>query len=161
MSESREKKKCEEEHVEAESQEQEERRKLKRNGQVLLANYKEIREEIVFESNSSLWWDDWLGEGILTKHNTTISNLNNIPVSYILEGGKWNESLVRQHAPPLLVPHILNTKLTDSGDFSCTSAWEICRNKGEKTLMYKHMWSKNIHFNVSFLSWRALKINSH
>ncbi|KAH0633207.1 hypothetical protein KY284_035993 [Solanum tuberosum] len=43
MSESREKKKCEEEHVEAESQEEEERRKLKGKAQVLLANYKEIR----------------------------------------------------------------------------------------------------------------------
>ncbi|KAK4731496.1 hypothetical protein R3W88_024484 [Solanum pinnatisectum] len=52
MSVSREKKKCEEEHVEAESQEEEERRKLKGKAQVLLANYKEIREEI--ESESSL-----------------------------------------------------------------------------------------------------------
>jgi len=52
MSESREKKKCEEEHVEAESEEEEERRKLKGKAQVLLANYKEIREEI--ESESSL-----------------------------------------------------------------------------------------------------------
>ncbi|XP_049381309.1 uncharacterized protein LOC125845845 [Solanum stenotomum] len=52
MSESKEKTKCEEEHIEAESQEKEERRKLKGNGQVLLANYKEIREEI--ESGSSL-----------------------------------------------------------------------------------------------------------
>ena len=51
MSESREKKKCEEEHVEAESQEEEERRKLKGKAQVLLANYKEIREEIEFESS--------------------------------------------------------------------------------------------------------------
>ncbi|XP_049351996.1 uncharacterized protein LOC125816430 [Solanum verrucosum] len=52
MSESREKKKCEEEHVEVESQEEEEMRKLKGKAQVLLANYKEIREEI--ESESSL-----------------------------------------------------------------------------------------------------------
>ncbi|XP_015159875.1 uncharacterized protein [Solanum tuberosum] len=52
MSESREKKRCEEEQEEAESQEEEERRKLKGKAQVLLANYKEIREEI--ESESSL-----------------------------------------------------------------------------------------------------------
>ncbi|XP_049394747.1 uncharacterized protein LOC125859049 [Solanum stenotomum] len=52
MSDSKEKTKCEKEHVEAESQEEEERRKLKGKGQVLLANYKEIREEI--ESRSYL-----------------------------------------------------------------------------------------------------------
>ncbi|KAK4707194.1 hypothetical protein R3W88_033246 [Solanum pinnatisectum] len=52
MSKLREKKKCEEDHVEAESQKEEERRKLKGKAQVLLANYKEIREEI--DSKSSL-----------------------------------------------------------------------------------------------------------
>ncbi|KAH0672777.1 hypothetical protein KY284_023864 [Solanum tuberosum] len=52
MSKLREKRKSEEEHVEAEIHEEEERRKLKGKTQVLLDNYKEIREEV--ESNSSL-----------------------------------------------------------------------------------------------------------
>lgn len=100
----------------------------------------------IHSGNSSFWWYDWLGECAIAKYSTTVSSLNNIPVSYFLEGGQWNESLVRQHAPPLLVPHILNTKvqyqegvldepvwkLTDGGHFSCASAWEICRNKGRK-----------------------------
>ncbi|KAH0701770.1 hypothetical protein KY285_016048 [Solanum tuberosum] len=81
MSESREKKKCEEEHVEAESQEEEEWRKLKVKAQVLLSNYKEIREEI--ESESSL---------ILITHRDHVLQTNkshsSLPnsISFLLQG---------------------------------------------------------------------------
>ncbi|KAG5590168.1 hypothetical protein H5410_040682 [Solanum commersonii] len=80
------------------------------------------------------WWDTWLEEEPLVHHYNNITSLNNIRVSQFLVKGHWNESMVRRHAPPLLVPKILNTaihyqenapnkamwKLNDNGIFSCS-----------------------------------------
>ncbi|WMV45625.1 hypothetical protein MTR67_039010 [Solanum verrucosum] len=88
-----------------------------------------------------------------------------------IEEGQWKESLVRQHAPPLIVPIILNTHIqqheethdeavwtpTDSAQFSISSTWETIRKKHAKDLINTFIWHKNFPFKVSFFIWRALR----
>jgi len=45
------------------------------------------------------------------KHVISSSTVDHITVSPFIREGQWNETLVRQHVPPLLIPLILNTKL--------------------------------------------------
>ena len=59
----------------------------------------------------SFWWDNWLDDGPIAHHCNSITNLNNTIVSYFINEGTWNESLVRLHDPPLLVPEILSTRI--------------------------------------------------
>ncbi|WMV45627.1 hypothetical protein MTR67_039012 [Solanum verrucosum] len=89
----------------------------------------------------------------------------------INSGGTWNETMVRQWVPPLLVPKILSFpihyqeqipdeaiwKLTVDGLFSCSSAWEITRHKGTKSTINKGIWYRHLPFKISFLVWRALR----
>lgn len=130
----------------------------------------QIRWKIHSET-CSFWWDNWLGDGPLAQHDGNITSLNTITVSQFITDGTWNEYMVRRHAPSLLVPKILNTRIfhqendtdeavwtpTTSGLFSCSSACELIRKKKEKSRINTHTWNKNIPFKVSFLLWRALR----
>ncbi|KAG5616052.1 hypothetical protein H5410_015876 [Solanum commersonii] len=89
--------------------------------------------------NSSFWWDDWLGEGTLASYCTHITSINTTTISQFLVGGTWNETMVRQWVPPILIPKILSFpihyqeqipdeaiwKLIVDGLFSCSSAWDL------------------------------------
>lgn len=93
--------------------------------------------------SSYFWWDDWLGIGALGGYSLDNSRPNNIKLSHFIVNGNWNELMVRQDAPPLLVPKILSTRFhyqegvldeaiwkpNDSGKFSRSSAKEIIRQK--------------------------------
>ncbi|WMV45633.1 hypothetical protein MTR67_039018 [Solanum verrucosum] len=119
----------------------------------------------------SFWWDDWLGMGALAKYTSSISILNNATIAHFLVNGEWNERKLRQQVPPLLIPHILSTKFqyqqgdkdtavwkpNDSGNFSCASAWKICRLRKSNAVSNSQIWHKNIPFKMSFLVWRALR----
>ncbi|WMV50120.1 hypothetical protein MTR67_043505 [Solanum verrucosum] len=89
----------------------------------------------------------------------------------INSGGTWNETMVRQWVSPLLIPKILSFpihyqeqipdeaiwKLTINGLFSCSSAWELIRHKGTKSIINKGIWHRHLPFKISFLVWRALR----
>lgn len=80
--------------------------------------------------------------------------------------------MVRFYAPPLLVPKILVTqfqfqeglsdeaiwKPNDNGAFSCSSAWEVIRQRNTKNRINNQIWHKYIPFKVSFLLWRAIRL---
>ncbi|KAH0695796.1 hypothetical protein KY289_013278 [Solanum tuberosum] len=125
----------------------------------------------VHSGSSLIWWDDWLGEGQLAQHDDTINSLNNTTVSYFLQNGHWNEALLRQEVPPHLIPKILSCKIhyqpgmldeavwkpTDNGEFSCASAWQICRQKKDSNKINSYIWHKYVPFKISFLVWRAMR----
>ncbi|XP_015167661.1 uncharacterized protein [Solanum tuberosum] len=125
----------------------------------------------VQSGNSHFWWDDWFGEGQLAQHCDHITSLNNTHVSYFIENGTWNETLLRQKVPPLLIPKILSCRIhyqagvedtsvwkpKENGVFSCSSAWNICREKKDSNILSKLIWHTHIPFKISFLLWRALR----
>ncbi|WMV45631.1 hypothetical protein MTR67_039016 [Solanum verrucosum] len=98
--------------------------------------------------NSSFWWDDWLGEGPLASYCTHVTSLNTTEISQFRLGGTWNETMIPDEAI---------WKLTVDGLFSCSSAWEIIRHKGPKSIINKGIWHRHLPFKISFLAWRALR----
>ncbi|XP_055800361.1 uncharacterized protein LOC129869765 [Solanum dulcamara] len=93
------------------------------------------------------------------------------------ENGSYfdNTSVPKYHkdkkAPPQFVPSILASNINyqphkldqaswkpnSSGEFSCSSAWELIRDKRSKTRINSQTWHKHIPFKCSFLLWRALR----
>lgn len=73
-----------------------------------------------------------------------MSKSNNATVDDFLVNGKWNERMFRKKFTPLIIPVILNTtfkyqqevkeiavwKPIESGNFTCASAWEVCKYRG-------------------------------
>lgn len=127
---------------------------------------------IIRSGTCSFWWDDWLGVGPLANHRITDTRPNNIRISEFLIDGNWNKDMVRQTAPPpLLISKILNTnfqfqqgipdrpvwKPNASGHFTCSSAWDVVRQKKNKAMSDSFTWHKHIPFKISFLLWRALR----
>ncbi|WMV13665.1 hypothetical protein MTR67_007050 [Solanum verrucosum] len=115
--------------------------------------------------------DNQFGRGALANSTTDISSLNNATIAHFLVNGKWNERKLRLHDPPLLIPSILNTnvqlvqgvkvsaiwKITEAGNFTCKSAWEICKKKKNTTIINSQLWHRHIPFKMSFLLWRAIR----
>ncbi|KAG5606071.1 hypothetical protein H5410_027563 [Solanum commersonii] len=92
----------------------------------LLKNRPRVEPHItwkIYSGSSSFWWDNWLGSGPLADLMDNISSLNNLQVSYFIEEGQWKESLVRQHAPPLMVPTILNTHIQHQDETPDEAIW--------------------------------------
>ncbi|KAH0700920.1 hypothetical protein KY284_015135 [Solanum tuberosum] len=140
----------------------------------MMKNKLHVEENIGWKIQSgscSFWWDDWLGKGALATYNTSISSLNNATIAHFLVNGKWNERKLRQQVPPLLIPSILNTnfqfvqgvkdiavwRLTKAGEFTCKSAWEMCRKKKATAVLNSQIWHRHIPFKMSFLLWRAIR----
>ncbi|KAH0655461.1 hypothetical protein KY285_030343 [Solanum tuberosum] len=94
----------------------------------MMKNKLQVEENIGWKIQSgscSFWWDDWLGKGALATYNTSISSLNNATIAQFLVNGKWNERKLRQQG----VKGIAVWRLTEAGEFTCKSAWEMCRKK--------------------------------
>ncbi|XP_015161207.1 uncharacterized protein [Solanum tuberosum] len=115
-----------------------------------------VEDYIGWKINSgscSFWWDDWLGRGALDNCTTSVSSLNNATIAHFLVNGKWNERKLRQQG----VKDTAVWKHTESGNFSCTSAWEICRKKRTLQSLILKFWPKHVPFKMSFLLWRAIR----
>ena len=97
----------------------------------------------IHSGTCSFWWDNWLENVSLANHCAHISSLNNSRLADFFIDGKWNESLISQHVPPLLIPKILQTNFKykegkedtaiwipdETGNFTISSAWEVIRKK--------------------------------
>lgn len=140
----------------------------------MLKNRSMMEKNIRWKINSgncSFWWDDWLGVGALGNLINGISSQNNTKGHHFLLEGKWNEFKLTQQVPLRLGIQILRMDIQfragvkdeaiwtprEDGNFSCSSTWEICRTKKQKSKISTHIWHKHIPFEISFLMWRALR----
>ncbi|XP_055824484.1 uncharacterized protein LOC129893019 [Solanum dulcamara] len=140
----------------------------------LMKNKHKVEPHIQWQIQSGsclFWWDNWLGVGPLAQFNTNSCRLNNTTVSAFMNNGQWNTDLLIQQAPPQLVSTILDIHinyqplqqdqpcwtLNNNGEFSCSSAWNILRDKRPKTRINSNTWHQFIPFKCSFLVWRALR----
>lgn len=92
-------------------------------------------------------------------------------MSFFLNAGRWNETLLRQNVSLSLIPLKLGTRIqyqdgvryeaiwkaTEKVKFTSSSAWELIRKKGIKANLNSFIRQKHIPFKVSFLVWRALR----
>lgn len=69
-----------------------------------------------------------MGIGPLANYTNDSFKLNNIKVSHFLNEGRWNEVKVRQHAPILLVPQILQTMIHYQEDTLDEAMWKLIEN---------------------------------
>lgn len=109
--------------------------------------------------------------GPLANFKFESSRLNNTKVSSFLINGNWNVDMIIQKVLPQFVPVIFDShiqyqplkldqiccKLNYNGEFSCSSAWELIRNKRVKTIINSYTWHKSIPFKCSFHLWRTLR----
>ncbi|XP_055802719.1 uncharacterized protein LOC129871761 [Solanum dulcamara] len=140
----------------------------------LMKNKHNVEPHIQWQIQSGsclFWWDNWLGVGPLANFRSASSRQNNTKVFSFMINGQWNAELVSQKAPPQFVPSILASNINyqphkldqaswkpnSSGEFSCSSAWELIRDKRSKTRINSQTWHKHIPFKCSFLLWRALR----
>lgn len=103
----------------------------------------------IISGSSYFWWDDCLGICPLAQYRESISRSNNIRVSAFINQGQWDVERIVRVAPPQLVAVILAHqihyqetvadlaiwKLTNEGKFNCSSAWNLIREKRDKTLI--------------------------
>uniref|UniRef100_M1DKI6 RNase H family protein n=1 Tax=Solanum tuberosum TaxID=4113 RepID=M1DKI6_SOLTU len=96
---------------------------------------------------------------------------NTYTISDYMEGGKWNLEKTIQQAPQTHVHNILATQfqlqpgildqpawsLKTSGEFMCTSAWNVIREQRSKTKFNTYNWHKSIPFKCAFLLWRVVR----
>lgn len=80
-----------------------------------------------------------------------ISSRNNTKISQFILDGTWNETIVNQHVPPLLVPKVHFHKggpdvdvwkLKDDGLLTCALAWELTWQKKSKNIINTFSWHK-------------------
>ncbi|WMV30207.1 hypothetical protein MTR67_023592 [Solanum verrucosum] len=48
-------------------------------------------------------------------------------------------------------------RLTEAGEFTCKSAWEMCNKKKATAVLNSQIWHTHIPFKMSFLLWRAIR----
>ncbi|XP_055814558.1 uncharacterized protein LOC129884254 [Solanum dulcamara] len=140
----------------------------------LMKNKHNVEPHIQWQIQSGFclfWWDNWLGIGPLAQFSTHNCRLNNTQVSSFMNNGHWNANLLIQQAPPQFVPSILATHinqqplkqdqpcwtLNNYGEFSCSSTWDIIRDKRHRNRINSNIWHQHIPFKCSFLVRRALR----
>ncbi|KAH0655392.1 hypothetical protein KY285_030274 [Solanum tuberosum] len=137
-------------------------------------NKHKVEAHIQWTLNSgscSFWWDNWLGVGPLAQFSADNNRFNNTTVAEFWHEGQWNWSMLIQQVPSCQLTNILATelhiqqdlpdqaiwKLNIDGKFSCSSAWNVIREKRIKTRFNSFIWHKSIPFKSSFLLWRTLR----
>nr|AAT38805.1 hypothetical protein SDM1_47t00008 [Solanum demissum] len=148
---------------------------IRRIGDVCNAfSYKEIAENeikrILGRDEVNFWCDNWSQIGPLYKLLPTGFSVHNIMVKEILGNGKWNWSILQNQLPNQIKVMITGLGLnlnneeqdkpvwspTSAGNFTVTSAWNICRHKGIEITDFNKIWHKDIPFKMSFLTWKAI-----
>ncbi|KAK4707022.1 hypothetical protein R3W88_033409 [Solanum pinnatisectum] len=106
--------------------------------EAVMHNKKQAEEHIQWRINSgscNFWWDNWLGVGPLSRFTNDSKRFNNTKDT----------------------PDQAIWKLNNDGHFTCSSAWNVIRDKRNKSKFNSFIWHKNIPFKASFLLWRALR----
>ncbi|XP_070042443.1 uncharacterized protein [Nicotiana tomentosiformis] len=115
--------------------------------------------------------DNWTGQGLLATRMNLEGRLENIMVEDCIMNNNWDMDFINSIVPNYLARVIFKTpigarnmkdqpvwQLTTSGDFSCSSAWDLLRQKkNEKLQLWKEIWRKDIPFKMSFMLWRLVK----
>ena len=116
----------------------------------------------------SFWHDHWLHEGSLQDLlHSEVSSPE--PVSWYWQQNNWDLSKLSMVLPPYICQIVAATpinyghkdqplwKPSADGSFSLKSAWHLIREKGQRQVLYKKLWSPVILPTISIFLWRLLK----
>lgn len=123
----------------------------------------------VQQGNISFWGNNWSGMGQLAQL-LYIQNPGNLLVEDCIKEGAWNIKLLELLVPTNMVQHIREIKigntqgqsraiwrLSTDGFFSCSTAFDLLRQRSGHHQMWKDTWIKHIPFKISFSMWRIWK----
>ncbi|XP_060210891.1 uncharacterized protein LOC132637887 [Lycium barbarum] len=122
------------------------------------------------KGDSSFWWDNWSGMGALAKILPRPGKSAKLNVNSFILNGEWNINKLNNTLSPHITQYVSNVyigdnsksdypvwNLTENGQFSNQSAWNLLRVKSNKNHFIRNVWHKNLAFKVSFNSWRLLR----
>lgn len=111
-----------------------------------------------------VWCDNWSDKGPLWAHLLDGSRLRKLKLKNSIKGDtrNWDAETIRNYIKNSLF--ILKPKESDvpictldiKGIFTISSAWQLLRQKRQKTWMNSMTWKKS-YFKMSFMLWRSLK----
>ncbi|XP_060188598.1 uncharacterized protein LOC132617573 [Lycium barbarum] len=118
------------------------------------------------------WWDNWTFRGSLYQMINPTPKPRNVMVKHFLHNQQWELDENDPFIPRNILEMIKNIpignereddkaiwNLNSNGTFSCSTAYEIVRNKNMAPPIYKYIWTKEIPFKISFFMWKLLKKN--
>ncbi|XP_042026496.1 uncharacterized protein LOC121773661 [Salvia splendens] len=121
----------------------------------------------------NVWEDIWFGDQPLSSHCNPFAILPLMKVNKFWCGAQWNMGMLQGILGPLGVPRELieaikdipieegmqdrmRWSLTPRGNFSVTSAWELCRHHHPHTPVFGLIWNKHLLPSMSISIWRLL-----
>ena len=119
------------------------------------------------------WEDIWFGDQPLSNHCNPFALLPSMKVNEFWLDNRWDLGMLHGILGPLGVPHeiieaiqeipieigkkdILRWSLTPHGNFSVTSAWDICRTRHPHTPIFGLIWNKYLLPSMSIFLWRLI-----
>lgn len=123
-----------------------------------------MEQNITWELNRgsiSFIWDNWLGSGFLGE---TVNMRENLKVIDFLTGENWNLNKLSYNLPNHIIEKICSHQvclephkndnmiwmLSQSGEFSVKSAYELIRSSRPKSYVDSMVWQKGIPKKMSF-----------
>ncbi|XP_060196270.1 uncharacterized protein LOC132625689 [Lycium barbarum] len=93
-----------------------------------------------------------------------------ITVQNFINNNNWNMNSLERVLPNDLIQGVMDTEIgerqlpnksiwtpTTNGNFTCSSAWQIVRQKQEVDPLAKMIWAKGTPLKISFFMWRLLR----
>ncbi|XP_015167940.1 uncharacterized protein [Solanum tuberosum] len=119
----------------------------------------------------SLWQDNWTGFGALWQFFPNDRKPREQKISDIYINGQWQWGGWDIFIPNHVMEHIhsMNVDLnlnvddrpictpTQNGSFTMASAWEIQRQKNDKSCFDSNTWCKRVPLKMSFILWRVVR----
>nr|XP_027083663.1 uncharacterized protein LOC113705962 [Coffea arabica] len=108
----------------------------------------------------NFWFDNWMGSGPLCQRLQSVSD--HLVRDFVLNG-RWNQQLLRLWVPDDIVSEIVTKvapvgsaddravwALTESGDFSISSTYELLGSQTPSSFMFERVWHPVIPIKISF-----------
>ncbi|XP_059310293.1 uncharacterized protein LOC132061510 [Lycium ferocissimum] len=133
----------------------------------------QAEQHIKWEINKGkvlFWWDNWPDQGPVAPRVWLERKLGSITVQNFINNNNLNMNSLERVITNDLIQGVMDTEIgerqlpdksiwtpTTNGNFTCSSAWQIVRQKQDVDLLAKMIWAKGTPFKISFFMWRLLR----
>lgn len=144
----------------------------------ILEAREEVEHKILWEMNrgsTNVWHENWTGLGALYHVFPPEFPINEElqEVAELRDEEHWNDQLLDQSFPQDIADHIRHEvhfaaandywdtprwMHISSSKFTVSTAWRILRNIEPSNPEFAKLWTKGLHFKISFFLWRVWKV---